>query len=333
MTASNNDKVIQATHEIARLCEALLSLEKEAAPIDGTQFRILAEGPLTEIQQLQEQIDTFLWEDEVVFFARVEGTAFERHNSSIAAIASTLESIRKSFQGVALRLRSLREYSKATLRRAADLRLVTTQGGSLKVGLRLPSGTERDGQPDMSRVVQTYMALASWAVGRDSAMALAKISPDWAERIDIITEFAHVIPKSQNGVDSVEIYSPKSEIPPARITAAARERVGAALAEGKDKRLAASATLLFEAKEVDRAGRIREINLDTFTFILRAGPKGTETRCLYDVTLAENIKAMLDRDVLVRGVPAVGAPGGERSLKVLEVRRLDDPSKQLPSKQ
>lgn len=62
MKVSNADRVVQAVGEITRLYKALAHLKAETGPAGDRQFQLLAEGPLAEIRQLQEQVELSLCE-------------------------------------------------------------------------------------------------------------------------------------------------------------------------------------------------------------------------------------------------------------------------------
>lgn len=328
MTASRNDKVMQALGEIVRLHGALSNLKGEIGPEGVRQFELLAEGPLAEIRQLQEQIDSYLWEADTAFFIRIDGAGFEWHNASLAVIADTFNSIQKSFQGVALKFSRLREYSKRVVKEATALRLVTTQLGSLKIGLRFPERQDDEQQPDLSNVVKLYLELAEWASGVESSKKIEEILPDQIERADVLQAFGRLIPNTSH-VEFIELYSSKFDMPPARVTVAARKKIHAARTEALAE-VAVSTDLPLRSRqpEAETSGRIREVNLDTLTLTLRQRGPLADITCSFESNLADTVRWLLDRDVLVSGIH-VSLPKGSL-LRITSIRLLDDPSKALP---
>jgi hypothetical protein len=330
MKYSKDEKAMQAAAEIARLYDVLSALKKDVGPGAERQFQLLAEGPLIQIRQLEEQIDSYLWEADTAFFARIDGAGLEWHNASLTVIADTFNSIQKSFQGVALKFSRLREYSKRVVKEATELRLITTQLGSLKIGLRFPERQDDEQQPDLSNVVKLYLELAEWASGVESSKKIEEILPDQIERADVLRAFGRLIPSTSH-VEFIELYSSKFDMPPARITFAARKKIDAARAEALAE-IAVSTDLPLRSRqpEAETSGRIREVNLDTLTLTLRQRGSLADITCSFESNLADTVRWLLDRDVLVSGVHVSLPKGSQSLLRITSITLLDDPSKALP---
>ncbi len=50
----------QAIEQMQNLCQAINSLREEVFPKNARNFAVLAEGPLEQIRQLQDQIDQYV---------------------------------------------------------------------------------------------------------------------------------------------------------------------------------------------------------------------------------------------------------------------------------
>ncbi len=55
----NDAQLDQAVAQLGRMYRAMAALRREVLPVSPSQFALLAEGPLDEIERLEEQINAY----------------------------------------------------------------------------------------------------------------------------------------------------------------------------------------------------------------------------------------------------------------------------------
>lgn len=302
--------------QLARMYGALVSMQRGIGQRDPVLFRVMAEGPLDEIRQLQQSIDEYtgvaeLREDNVDLWIRIEGSEVEVESAPTSIVTAVLDALRKGIQSVAevMTRGELSTRPTRQLKHAADMRVVALAPGSLQIGLRLSDDNQKSPAADGGGAEIVREAFRKIF---DSAANVASDteSPegDEATQLAVWNAIKTIVPRERGGIELVELRGrlvPDSET--IRLTRDVNERI--------DRRIE---QLIREEVETHR-GVVREIDLDGASFKLRGKNKRT-IRCQFRPELAGIAKEALDHHVEVSGTRT--GRGGRRA-GTLQVVRLE----------
>jgi hypothetical protein len=221
---------------------------------------------------------------------------------------------------------------------ACDLRLVGLLPGSVQVGLRLPDLEEEDERATTSkrkiaeRALQAYLEVAAWT--SDAQASLEERIPDEQGRRVLLNAVKPLLPRKRGSVDLVEIRGRR--VSGNRVVRLTRE---------SHVRLDQELDRLVRERIEIRTGMLREIDLDSATFVVRDEETGSAIKCVFSLGTTvratmvaseetgsaikcvfsdefyERAKDALDRLVLMSG--PIRRWGSRREAAELQVTRLE----------
>lgn len=328
---SNQEQLNQASIQMGRLYEALASLRAQIEPFNAKAFALLAEGPLSQLRELQQEIDIYVgvakvYEQEADIWLRLQGPEIVWGNSPSSVLTSFLDALRKGVQTIAEYDVTGRASTRphGNIRRAADFQLVTMAPGSLIIGLKIPPAYVQptlpiEGapavSPDIPRALAEFLEVVVWAASAADAPVIEGRLEDAKRRRLILSLAKAFVPRPRGSVENLEIYGRR--VPGnARINIdrTAYERIDAAIS-----RTAAQEQQTF-------IGTLREIDLDQKRFELRSiRGGGNDVSCEFDEDILETAAAALDHQIKVTGtLRRTGMFLGKQILKVSRLDVVDD---------
>ncbi len=329
MNIENKEQLRQAIEHLGRLYEALADLKNEIWGINPKNFLLFAEGPLREIHQVREEIMTYAGESiadeaEVDIRIKIIGPTVKWRETRIGIITAFLNSLRKGVQQLAVFNESLKSspWTTKMMKIACDLQLVDLAPGSLDIGLNIPFVVSAE-QTDLFKAIENtparpamddFLQIAKWASSSLPPNELDKIFSDQRKRRVALKAIKPFIPRKLGDVDSVQIYGPIwKERDPISLNKLANDRIASAFAE----------TLL--EREVRHEGHVREINLDSRTFILKTMPEAFAVHCSFSSELERTAIGALNRRVIIIGITEADISGeAVGRLKVSELIPVED---------
>jgi hypothetical protein len=301
-----NDAQLERTREAIRQVEAALAaLYRKKADILPDRFALMAEPVLDQLHSLRADIDAYLGVTEataavVPVWLRLKGPKIEMDNAPTSVITAMIDLLRVGIQAVAEYLvrRTAGQRPTALIREACDLRIVGLAGGSVQVGLSLPDLEpelfENDGVGVKVReAFDLYLQTAAWAGTDETDESLEKRVPEAALRRLLLNQVARLIPRPRGQLEAVELSG--------RIVGPARVQLRK---ESRDK-VRDAVTRTVQKVPVQASGVLREIDLDSRTFVIRDMKSPQETRCEIpqeDDDLLLIAKESLDYHVVVFGI-------------------------------
>lgn len=328
---TSQEQLNQASIQMGRLYKALAALRIQVEPFNAKAFALLAEGPLSQLRELQQEIDVYVglskvYEQQADIWLRLQGPDIIWGNSPSSVLTSFLDALRKGVQTIA-------EYDvtgKAStrphgnIRKAADFQLVALAPGSLILGLKIPQAFVQAtlpmegapaAPPDIPRALAEFLDVVVWAASAADAPELEKHLEDAKRRRLILTLAKAFVPRPRGSVESLEIYG-------RRVPGGARISVDRTAYERID--VAISRTSAQEQQTF--IGTLREIDLDHKNFELRSVQGGgRDVSCEFDEEILETAAAALDHKIKVTGtLRRSGMFLGKQILKVSRLDVIDD---------
>ena len=326
MSISNDLQLEQANEQLLRLYRSLSAIRADLADSSPLAYKVMAEGPLSEIRALREAVAEYTGEaklehEEVDFRFRLRGLSIQWRDTPIGVLASYFRSLRTG-------LRSLVELHVAKMpdlapfidfRQVSDLSLVDLQPGSLDIGLRVPEvwSDQRDlfesaSESPLKAALSDFMATTHWAAEGRNPSELQRIFPEASHRRRALNAIKTFVPRRRGGlVEEITIYG--------KAVTVAEQIVLTRLA---GERIAEAYRSSLSEDEVSFEGVIREIDLDNRSFELRQVENVDKVPCTYSEQLDGVAKNMLGKRVIVVGVQtkAEGEPVGR--LAVTEITKV-----------
>lgn len=299
MSSAGDPQLNLLLRQLGRMYESLRAMQRGIGQRDPQLFKIMAEGPLDEIRQLQHSIDQYtgvaeLRDENVDVWVRIDGPDIDLESAPTSVVTSILDAFRKGVQSIAevmttgeLSTRPTRE-----LKEAADMRVVALAPGSLQIGLRLtePSqATLPDSPPRGTDVVESALRTLMSAAEGLSSDEERPAEGDDALQLTVWNALKSIVPRERGGVDLVELRGRSfRNDEPVRLTRIAHERINRHV------------ELLVKEELQTHRGIVREIDLDKRTFKLRSRTRRAIT-CAFNESLAAIAKEALDHHVEVSG--------------------------------
>jgi hypothetical protein len=179
----------QTLEQLQRMYRALADLREQVLPKNPRLFAVLAEGPLDQIRQFQEEIETYVGatqiaEQEADVWIRLQGTSIQWPETPTSILTAFLDALRKGVQTVAefSAFGNVATRPTADLKRACDFRVLTLRTGSLQIGMRLPpirAAHCRDEPKDLPQVarqaLRDYLEVAAWVDSDETPEALQRL--------------------------------------------------------------------------------------------------------------------------------------------------------------
>jgi len=294
--------------QLERLYRGLADLRENVLPADPRLFAVMAEGPLQHIRRIQEEIDEYAGarqarELEADFWVRMAGAEIEWPDAPSSVLASVLDKLRKGVQAVAVYVGGRKGRAGGgrppeRLKEACDFAVAGLAHGSLSIGLRLPEPRQIELPFEDRQTAETaladYLAAAEWAAG-DHLPRSAVFDDDDDYRRLVFRELKRLAPTARGAVEQVEFSGRRLQGRAITLTREAAPRIDEIL------------TRTVEEQQETYEGRLREIDLDRRTFILRDRGGGDIVRCNFEEELQETVKDLLDQPVRVTGFRHTGA--------------------------
>jgi hypothetical protein len=319
---TNDEQLDQAMEQLGRMYRALADLRKEVLHVNARNFVLMAEGPMDEIRRLEEQIGDYAGRADVEInecdvWLRIVGPNLAWPEAPTSIVTAFLDAFRKGVQAIAVfgSRGHLTTRPTKDLMRAFDLRIVAFQAGGLCIGLRAPDEAQGElfGGSDhalVSQALEQFLQVADWVGSDDPPKVLEQLFPDPHERRVLLNSLKPFVPRPLGDVERVEISG--RAVPRSRTIALTRT---------SNQRLDRAIDALAEEPVEVHAGDLREIDLDSSSFILRNAEDVREVRCTFEEDLLESAKEAVDRRVRVTGVRRMDA--GRRTAPTLRVIRLE----------
>lgn len=298
MSVASDPQLQLLIDQLSRMYESLRSMQRGIGQRDPVLFKVMAEGPLDEIRQLQQSIDEYtgvaeLREESVDVWLRISGPDIELESAPTSIVTAILDALRKGVQSVAEVMTKGELSTRPTkeLKEAADMRVVALAPGSLQIGLKLAEPEESastTGSPRGTDIVEKALATllsAAESLGSEQRAAAG----DEAVQLTVWNALKSIVPRERGGVDVVELHGKSfHNDEPVRLTRDDHDRINR------------NVELLVKEELESHRGLVREIDLDKRTFKLRPRKKKVIT-CLYEESLTELAKEALDHYVAVSG--------------------------------
>ena len=325
-TITSRDGMQQALEQLARLYDGLAALRRDVEPVNSRNFAMLAEGHLDQIRVLQHELDEYAGaiavdEHAAPLWLRVVGPNIEWQSAPTSVLTSILDALRKGVQSVAEMILTggLTTRPTAALKRSADFRIVALAPGSLRVGVRLPSGGG-DVQAAVAQALTEYLEAAAWVGSEEPETHLEARVPDERRRRLLLTEVARLVPRDRGQVEQVELSG--SLVRTAQVIGAITlSRQGRTRIDGALDRLP-------QQRVETHVGDLREIDLDKYSFVLRNlethGGEIFQVECQFLPELLEAAKDALDKRVQITGSRSIDEARRARPLLVSRLEILDE---------
>lgn len=263
-----------------------------------------------------------LRDEQTDVWLRIHGPEVAWERAPTSTLTALMDAFRKGVQVVAewLDTGTLTTRPTKELQDACDLRLVGLLPGSVQVGLRLPDLEDEEEEATTSkrkiaeRALQTYLEVAAWT--SDAQASLEERIPDEHERRVLLTAVKPLLPRKRGSVELVEIRGRR--VSGNRVVRLTRE---------SHARLDQELDRLVRERIETRTGTLREIDLDSATFVVRDEETGSAVKCVFADEFYERAKDALDRLVLVSG--PIRRWGSRREAAELQVTRLEIPGEEL----
>lgn len=324
---ANDQQLSQALEQISRLHMALAALHSEVAPVSAQQFRLLAEGPLAQVRELQAEADAYvssiLGEVEAPdLLVRLMGRGVVWQDAPSSILVTFLEGLRKGLQTVTefIATGGVARRPTAEVMHACDVRVMALQPGSLRIALRLPTPPPQQtglfAQTtgiDTRAALRDFLQAASWAASAADPEDVVAVFHDERRARVLLNAVRPLVPRARGTVEEVELSETRLQHRVIRLTQGVHARI--------DRALAAAVHA-----EVERfTGELREIDLDKKSFKLRRVPEVRQVDCEFDDDLLEAAVGGLDRKVEVTGVRlGVRAPGQYPKVRLTALQILGE---------
>ncbi|HYG74768.1 MAG TPA: hypothetical protein VEK08_07175 [Planctomycetota bacterium] len=311
---SNDAQLNAAIQQMQRMYAVLASLKQDVLQKDESLYTVMAEGPLEEIRQLQADIDAFTGrtaaiEHQAEIWIRVQGPNLHWPRTPTSVLTAFLDTFRKGIAVVAEFQAGFSMPELPEIRRACDLRVVALLPGSVRVGVSLPDQIVRSKAGRIARKsVNEYMSVASWVDSEETLGDLEKSVADSNYRRAVLNALRPMLPRANGEIDAVEFSGKTIARRTIQLTKRANERVEFAIKQSIDKR---SSSFI---------GKLREIDLDALSFILRR-EDGSSMQCEFPKGLLQIAKLSIDTEVRVIGVQI--SKGGVRTKARLRVQSIE----------
>ena len=306
MSISNDLQLAQANEQLLRLYRGITALRVDLAESNPLAFKVMAEGPLSDIRALREAITAYTGEaelesEEVDFRFRLKGTSIQWRDTPIGVLAAYFKSLRVG-------LRSLVEFHigrlpanapSIELKQISDLSLVDLRPGSLDVGLRVPEvwSSQRDifeprSSSPLKEALSDFLKTSDWASRSADDSELQELFPKPSHRRRALNSIRTFVPRRRGGlVEEISLYGKAVTI---------SDRI--ILTRSAGQHIADAYKNSLSENEVSCEGVIREIDLDNQSFELRQVVDKEKAPCTYPESLEGIAKKLLGRRVIVVGI-------------------------------
>jgi hypothetical protein len=304
---------VQAKRALDRIEIALAALRHRIEPINQELFRAMAQSYLSNIENIRSEIDQYIGvisaeEARAPLWMTLEGERLSVSEISSHLLSDWLYKFRRALQHVAEYVdtgRQLTGRPSAMLTELTDFKIVALRPGSIRIGIRLPQGSQVELFPQEEEIFSsiTYKALErlidliQWVESGEETLPADRF-PDTEEAMMLINQVTTLVPPRRGSVRAIRFSGAYvSSIAGVRVATDALPRL---------RRLADALTHVYEDSV---EGVIREIDLDARRIILRErGPDLSDIKCHLPEGLIAVAEGYLNGHVRVRGRFSSDAP-------------------------
>ncbi|MCC6875486.1 MAG: hypothetical protein IT378_14355 [Sandaracinaceae bacterium] len=327
MSITNDDELKQALAALETLRLALAALKRDVGTKSRSNFAILAEGTIDEIERIQQDVDTYLGLDDLRahLWMRVTGPSLEMPDAPSSVLTAVLDALRKGLQAATEHAYrgALTTRPTSQVQRAVDVRVAVVAEGSLRIGLNieLPPQQELEPVPGLTAAAQDsladYLDAASWAADEAAPDdALEQRVPDLTRRRLLLQQLLSLAPRAHGAVDSIEL---RGRLLGSRPTIVLRRATRRRLTDAIDRT---------DRQRVEECvGELREIDLDKRLGIVRARGE-PDVQCEFVPELMPAAYEALGRFVRVYGLRPETAGRRQHTLLVTRLDIIEDDSQE-----
>lgn len=316
----NDEQLCVVREQLGRVEEALRAIRRDIFPRNRQRFELMAEAYIDQIQDLRQQIDEYLGVNAVRdaqadLVISLEGRNLRLEESRGSLITRTLDTLRRGLQAL-IELKQDTQASQRTagrrkqwIEQLCDPPLIGIAAGSIRISLGSPNAGELFTEQDKHVYedgLQLLLGGVSWA--NEEAPGTFDQAPDRPElRYTILSTVRKIATGLTGPVESIGFAGRAVGGGRClRVTRASRTRI-----DQEMRRIAQ------EQQQAEVTGTIREVDLDSNTFVLRdRGNNLPDLTCEYDELTEADVKAYLDERVLVRGSLRTSPKNRKQTLEV-----------------
>ncbi len=328
--------MIQSDEELAfvrgqlqRVEDALKAIRDGVRPANESRFLLMADSYVEMIHNLRSEIDAYLGlqavaEAQAELVMGLEGRNIELGAVPASLVTRTVDAVLRGLQAVTEGIDSTGRPPRTAGRRGrwieqlCNLSLAGLGHGTVKVYLGEPPSLgdallETDERATFDEVMKLLKQGFAFAAGS----AAAEDIPEGL-RHTVLSAIQRMAPSQRGGLEAITLSGRAMGAQNSyRITRDARTRLRDAILR---------ITAAEQVTSVD--GVIREVDLDTNTFVLRERPESVpDLTCEYAEPDEDDVKSLLDRRVIVRGTLRTSPKtGGQRmEVEMIEGVEAEDP--------
>lgn len=209
-------KLQVAFEQLQRMHQALADLRANVLPRDPKLLKLMAEGTVAQIRDLQFQIDLesgvlAAQQAESDIWVKAEGVEVEWPRARSSVLTAVLDSLRKGIQNAAGHLIGAGAAGGRpleALKQACDLEVFVLQPGSLMAGLKLPEVVDAREPVDSEKVkqaVEDYLRAAAWASSDEGIDTLDREFEDESYRKLLLAEVKRLAPRNSGSLEAVQL--------------------------------------------------------------------------------------------------------------------------------
>lgn len=311
-----DQRELHATREqLTELETALVELHEKVYTRSPDRYALLAEGYATQIKKLRAKVDEYLRislpeESKSDLVIRIVGQDFAEGIASAQVVSRTLSALHRGWQ----RLGEYIARQQSTMSEGLPTRIVLAKNFELDVAAFSPGSFKINLNAALSRPDVSSEATAA------TMESLAKVI-EYVSEIDVHRQhFQAVVPELSFQfwiLEAMKEIAPPSRGSSYEIEFGGRLFRGHPVSFGSETRAEILSAIRSTTQNASEVGVIREINLDTRTFIIRT--QTTSLRCKFASQLEDKVKRVLDKPVKVTGHAFIRLDGTITNLKVREI--------------
>ncbi len=322
----SDQELALARGQLGRVEDALRAIRDEVRPANEARFLLMAESYVEMIHDLRYEIDAYLGlqavaEAQAELVMGLEGRGIELGTIPASLVIRTVDALLRGLQSVREGIDSIGRPQRTAGRRGrwieelCNLSLAGFGHGSVKVYLGEPSSLsgallETDERAAFDEVMTLLERGFAFASGIAAAVEIRE-----ELRHTVLSAVKRMAPSPRGALDAITfagraIGATKGY----RITRDAHPRLQEAILR---------ATATERVTSVD--GVIREVDLDKNTFVLRErSDSAPDLNCEYAESDEDDVKSLLDRQVVVRGTLRTSPKTGSQRMEVELIEGMED---------
>ncbi len=316
--------LLRAQEALGDLYRALAALRTEIGETNARAFALVAEGPLNQIARIQAEIDVYTGaatakHEQAPLWLRLIGPKARWGETRASVLTAFLDALRKGLQAIVAYNTTGRPLRRPTLevQSACDIEIVDFAPGSFQIGVRLPEPEQAElfahgVSLGADKALGEFIFVTQWAATSSSVHELSSRFPDTTKRRVVLRAVKPFIPRSQGGIDYIELSgSAVSDHGAVQVSPAATNAISSALE---------TAVSIHEERF---EGDIREMDLDKQTFRLRHVVDVNEVRCHFGEDIYPLAAELLGKRVRLIGTRPISPDGVPGVLEVVDLEKVE----------